>query len=177
MSFRWFAGTFVPGGDRCKQALLAGAVLAVAGCGGGDVGTRPVNGTGYAFTAPAGWTLLRMQRTVQLSHGIELVSVTRFPLLRAYRTELWQQVVTEIDRSAAALAAGQKGTVTSRATTTLAGRRARRYDIAYESDGKRLIERVAFVLRAKTEYELLCRFERGKSSSACDTLFRSFRLN
>ena len=140
------------------------------------MGTRPVTGTGYAFSAPADWTLVRMQRTVQLSHGIQLVSVTRFPLLKPYRPELWPKVIPEIDRSAAALASGQKGTVTVRATTMIAGRQARRYDIAYESDGKKLIERVAFVLRAKTEYELLCRFERGESAAACDTLFRSFRL-
>jgi hypothetical protein len=150
-------------------------VLAVAGCGGGHAGTRLITGTGFTFSAPD-WTVVRTQRSVQLSQGTQLVSVTRFPLLRAYRSALWPKVVPEIDRSATALAAGQKGTVSLRATTTLAGFRARRYDIAYERGGRKLIERVGFVLRGKTEYELLCRFERGKSASACDLLFRSFRL-
>jgi hypothetical protein len=62
-------------------------------------------------------------------------------------------------------------------TTTVAGQRARRYDIAYELGGKKLTERVGFVLRGKTEYELLCRFEQGRDSSACDMLFSSFRLS
>ena len=175
LSFRWFAG-LVPRADRCKQALLAVAVIVSASCGGGHAQPRLIAGTGYSFSAAADWAVVRLQRTVQASRGVQLVSVTRFPLLHKYRPELWPKVVPEIDRSAATLAAGQKGTVSSRMTTTLAGQRARRYDIVYQHDGRHLIERVAFVLRGKTEYELLCRFERGKTASACDTLFRSFRL-
>jgi hypothetical protein len=117
-----------------------------------------------------------MPRSIEVSRGIQLVSVTRFPLLRRFRPELWSKVVVEIDRSAAALAAEQKGSVSSRETTTVGGLRARRYDIVYERGGKQLTERVGFVLREKTEYELLCRFERGQSSSACDELFETFRL-
>lgn len=155
--------------------MLAAAVLA-AGCGGSDGGTRIIAGTGYSFSAPADWTVAHTQRSAQVAHGVQLVSVTRFPLLRAFRPELWSQAVPEMDRSAGALAADQHGKVTARMTTTVAEQRARRYDIAYEFGGKKLTERVGFVLRGKTEYELLCRFEQGKSSSACDTLFSSFRL-
>ncbi len=176
MSFRWFPRPIVPRTDRCKQALLLAAALA-AGCGGGHGGTKIVAGAGYSFTAPADWTLVRSQRSIQVADGLQLVSVTRFPLLRAFRQELWPKAVPEMDRSAAGLAADQHGTVVSRVTTTVAGQRARRYDIAYERVGKQLIERVGFVLRGKTEYELLCRFERGKSASACETLFASFRLS
>ena len=120
---------------------------------------------------------MRFQRSVQVAHGIQLVSVTRFPLLHRFRPELWSKAVPEMDRSAAGLAADQHGTVVSRATTAVAGQRARRYDIAYKFGGKELTERVGFVLRGKTEYELLCRFDQGKSASACDTLFQSFRLS
>ena len=42
--------------------------------------------------------------------------------------------------------------------------------------GKQLVERIAFVLRGKTEYLLLCRYERGGSTDACDGLLTSFRL-
>jgi hypothetical protein len=174
-SFRWFSRPIVPRADRCKRAVLAAAILA-AGCGGGNGGTRIIAGTGYSFSAPADWSVVRSQRSLQVEHGLQLVSVTRFPLLRVFRTELWPKAVPEMDRSAAGLAADQHGTVTARTTTTVAGQRARRYDIAYELGGKKLTERVGFVLRGKTEYELLCRFEQGKSSSACDTLFSSFRL-
>ena len=155
--------------------VLVAAVFA-AGCGGGNGGTRIIAGTGYSFFAPADWSVVRGQRTLQVAHGLRLVSVTRFPLLRTFRTELWPKAVPEMDRSAAALAADQRGAVVARMTTTVGGQRARRYDIVYQLGGKKLTERVGFVLRGKTEYELLCRFEQVKSSSACDTLFSSFRL-
>ncbi len=106
-----------------------------------------------------------------------MVSVTRFPLLRPFRPALWPKVVPEIDRIAAGVASDQHGTIGSRTTTTLAGEQARRYDMEYVRDGKHLVERLGFVLHAKTEYELLCRFEQGKSTSACDGLFRTFRLS
>jgi hypothetical protein len=156
--------------------VLVVAVL-VAGCGGSHGGTRIIVGSGFTFTAPSEWTVVGNQRSVQVAHGVQLVSVTRFPLLRAFRPELWPKAVPEMDRSAEGLAADQHGTVTARVTITVARRRARRYDITYQHGGKKLVERVAFVLRGKTEYELLCRIEHGKSSSACDTLFSSFRLS
>jgi hypothetical protein len=60
---------------------------------------------------------------------------------------------------------------------TVAGQRARRYDIDYERDGKKLVERLAFVLRGKTEYLLLCRYERGGDTAACDRLLATFTLD
>jgi len=102
--------------------------------------------------------------------------VTRFPLIRAFRPALWDKVVTELDRAAAAVASQQKGKLADPKTVTIAGRKARRYDIEYERDGKQLVERIAFVLRGKTEYLLLCRYERGGSTDACDGLLTSFRL-
>jgi hypothetical protein len=176
VSFPWFPRPIVPRADRCKRALVAAAVLVLSGCGGAHGGTRIVAGTGYSFTAPADWKVVRFQRSVQVAHGVQLVSVTRFPLLHRLRPELWPKAVPEMDRSAEGLAADQHGAVVSRGTTTAAGQRARRYDIAYQRGGKKLTERVGFVLRGKTEYELLCRFERGKNASACETLFASFRL-
>jgi hypothetical protein len=151
------------------------AVLA-AGCGGAHARPVVLTGEGYAFSAPGDWSITRTARSIQAARGIDVVSVTRFPLLHAYRSQLWSKVVPEIDRSAEAVASDQHGTVTDRSTLTLAGLQARRYEIAYERQGRKLVERLGFVLRGKTEYELLCRYERGKSSSGCDLLFRSFRL-
>ena len=148
----------------------------LAGCGGGHAPPQVLAGRGYSFSAPADWTVSRSARSVRAAHGLDVVSVVRFPLLRAYRPALWPKVVPEIDRSAAAVAADQHGTVSTRATVTIGGEQARRYDVTYAKGGKNLVERLGFVLRAKTEYELLCRFERGKSTAACDGLFRSFRL-
>lgn len=105
-----------------------------------------------------------------------MISVTSFPLQRRFRPELWNKVVPELDRAAAAVSAQQQGTVANPQTITVAGQKARRYDVAYTSDGKELVERIAFVLRGKTEYLLLCRYERGGSTDACDGLLTSFRL-
>jgi hypothetical protein len=135
-----------------------------------------VRGTGYTFAAPADWKVVRSGPEVRLSQGVELLSVRRFPLVHAYRDELWPGVVPQLDGAADEIARQQRGIVTDRQTVTIAGRRARRYDVAYEHDGQELVERIAFVLRAKTEYQLLCRYESGGDTGACDRLLSSFRL-
>jgi hypothetical protein len=113
---------------------------------------------------------------VQASKGVRLVSVTRYPLLRAYRAALWLRVVPELDRAAAQLAKQQSGHIGDSRTVRVAGQRARRYDIDYQRDGKALVERLAFVLRGKTEYLLLCRYERGGDTAACDRLLATFTV-
>ena len=149
-----------------------------AGCGGSNAATaeRPVRGTGYSFSAPASWEVVRSGRSISASDGLAVVSVTRFPLIRGYRPELWSRVVDELDRAAAAVASQQEGKLAEPETVTVGGRRARRYDIEYEHDGKQLVERIAFVLRGKTEYLLLCRYERDGDTRACDRLLATFRL-
>jgi hypothetical protein len=178
LSFRLFASRFVPGPNPRKQAVLGLALLFLAGCGSGGERTeaRQVRGTGYVFSAPADWKVARSEGEVSVSKGIELLSVRRYPLLRAYRPALWDKVVPELDRAAEALAHQQQGMVTDEETITIAGRRARSYDVAYEHEGKKLVERLAFVLRGKVEYLLLCRYESGGDTGACDRLLTSFRL-
>jgi hypothetical protein len=149
-----------------------------AGCGGAGGGTpkQLIRGAGYVFSAPQGWKVDRSSREVHASKGIALVSVERFSLLRVYRPGLWQQVVPELDRAADTVAAQQHGSVADRRTVAISGLRARRYDVEYESKGKTLVERIAFVLKGKTEYLLLCRYERGGTTDACDGLLSSFKL-
>jgi hypothetical protein len=137
---------------------------------------KVVQGDGYRFSAPVGWAVARNGREVQASDGVQLVSVTRYPLLRRFRPGLWAKVVPELDRAASELARQQNGTVRNMKTVTIGGRQARRYDIEYTRDGKQLVERIAFVLRDKTEYLLLCRYERGGSTDACDRLLATFTL-
>ncbi|HEX7144036.1 MAG TPA: hypothetical protein VF225_01905 [Gaiellaceae bacterium] len=120
--------------------------------------------------------MARKGAEVQAAQGTSLVSVTLFPLLRRFRPELWTKVIPELDRAAAAVARQQKGKVGDSRTITIAGQKARRYDIAYASEGKQLVERIAFVLRGKSEYLLLCRYERGGDTEACDGLLTSFKL-
>lgn len=151
-----------------------------AGCGsGGGVDAKLVHGTGFTFEAPSSWQIVRTSRQVQAAEGgksLALVSVSRLPLLRAFDPGLWSKVVPELDRVAAGLAHQQQGSVTESSTTHISGRDARRYRIAYDLRGKKLFEEVAFVLRGKTEYLLLCRYEQTGSRSACDRLMSSFRL-
>lgn len=174
-------GRFVPGADRCKLPALAGALLTLAACGGGAAqgAQRLVGGTGYTFHAPKSWEIVRSARQVQAAEGhdsVALVGVSRFPLLHVFRPNLWRKVVRELDGAADAIAHQQHGSVTDARDVTLSGERARRYKVAYSLRGHKLIEELAFVLRGKTEYLLLCRYEQEKSHDACDTLMSSFKL-
>jgi hypothetical protein len=178
-SFPWLASRYVPKGNPRKRAAAAVAVLLLAGCGGGksaSAGDRPVRGTGYVFSAPSDWTAARSDQRVSAASGLGVVSVTRFPLQHPFRAALWPRVLPELDSAAAAVASQQKGVVAESRTVTIAGRRARRYEVAYEHEGKKLVERLVFVLREKTEYLLLCRYERGGDTRACELLLATFRL-
>jgi hypothetical protein len=108
--------------------------------------------------------------------SVALVEVSRFALLRAFRPQLWPKAVKELDDDARRLAGQQHGTVSASSDVSVASLRARRYDVAYSLGGRQVVETLVFVLRGKNEYQLLCRYERGKSSSACGLLLRSFKL-
>jgi hypothetical protein len=168
----------VPTGNPRKRAALGVVLLFAAGCGGGSsaIKARVVQGDGFTFRAPLGWPAERRGGELQVGTGTDLLSVSRYPLLRRFRPDLWEQVVPELDRAAAAVARQQTGTVKDPQTVTVAGQMARRYDVEYERDGKKLTERITFVLREKTEYLLLCRYERGGPSDACELLLSSFKL-
>jgi hypothetical protein len=180
-SFPWVSRRFVPRGNPCKLAVPSAALL-LAGCGGGGGGEQPaqvVRGTGYRFEAPAGWSIVRSGRQVQAAEGgksLALVSVSRFPLLRKAEEPLSPKVTKELDRLVTGLAAQQHGSIVSSENTQIAGREARRYEFEYEVRGKPLAERVSFVFRGKTEYFLLCRFDRGGDTKPCDELLRTFTL-
>ena len=153
-----------------------------AGCGGGDGNDEPplvVRATGYRFEAPAGWKVARSGRQVQAAEGgksLALVAVSRFPLLHTAGEKLTPDVVKELDEVADGVADQQNGAMLRTETTEVAGREARRYEIAYRSRGKRLVERLVFVLRRKTEYLLLCRYEQKGDTAPCDGMVSSFTL-
>jgi hypothetical protein len=184
VSFRLLPSASFPRlrGGKPALAALAAAVIVLAGCGsGGDKTTasdvRTVGGGDYRFSAPSSWTVRRSGRQVTATSGsVDLVGVTIFTLARPYRPQLWTKAVPALDRTAAALAAQLGGTVRTRETVVVAGRRARRYDIDYRREGKALVERTAFVLSGRREHQLLCRFASGRYDGACRTLFSSFRL-
>jgi hypothetical protein len=161
--------------------VLTVAVLALAGCGGGDDDElRTVQGRGFTFAAPADWGVAVRARSSTAKAGgddPELVAVTVFRLARPYRPALWKTVVPELDRVARQLASRLGGTLESSATVTVAGRRARRYEIRYRSMDADVVERTAFVLDGRREYQLVCRYRSGDPTAACDTLFETFRLS
>jgi hypothetical protein len=178
MSFRWVGRPFVPWRNPRKRAAFAVSLLVFGGCGGGGApAVKIVQGSDYHFSAPASWAVTRSGRALQAADGLALVSVTRYPLLRKFRPDLWAAVVPELDRAATQLAKQQNGDVGGSRTVTIGGQRARRYDIDYERDGKALVERIAFVLRGKTEYLLLCRYDRGGDTGACARLLATFKLD
>ena len=158
-------------------------MLLVAGCGGGSNGTEtftPVRGSGFVFRAPSSWHVKRTDGSVSASPkpvSPQLVSVAVFPLSRAYSPSLYRLEVTkELDPSAARLAAQQHGTVTAKLDTTVAGQKARQYLIDYTRNGDGLSERITFLFRGKTEYELLCQWEsKGSEPAYCARLTSSFR--
>jgi hypothetical protein len=178
-SFRWFVKAVIPVRNPRKQAILALVALLVSGCGGGsgDNAEQHVQGTGYAFSAPAEWRVSRRPMETRLEEGTDLLSVRRYALQREFKPELWSEVVPELDRAADQVAAQQSGTVTERRTMKIAGRDARHYEVEYGRDGKDLTEELGFVLRGKTEYLLLCRYERGGSRDACERLLATFTLD
>jgi hypothetical protein len=184
VSFRSLPSASFPRLRGGKPALvgLAAAVIVLAGCGGpGDKASttdvQTVTGGGYRFSAPSSWSVQRSGREVMAMSGpVDLAGVTTYTLARAYRPSLWTKAVPALDRTAAALAAENGGDLRVRETVVVAGRRARRYEIAYRADGVSMVERIAFVLAGRREHQLLCRFESGGDDGACGTLFSSFRL-
>ena len=138
-----------------------------------------MDGTGFRFEAPAGWTIVRSGRQVQAAEGgksLALVSVSRFPLLHRATGELDPKEVKELDEVADGVADQQNGRVVVEETLDVAGRQARRYDVSYRARGKQLVERLVFVLRDRTEYLLLCRYEQGGDTAPCDQLVKTFTL-
>ena len=156
--------------------MLVAAAAVLAGCGGGD-GTeelREIGGSGYAFDGSTELEVTRSGRTLTGELDGHVVSVTTFRLSRPYRPELWTRVVPELDRVASELAQKLGGRVAARETRTIAGRRARVYRVEGARDDTRL---AAFVLRGRSEYQLLCRWPDGdEAPGPCDDLLASFRL-
>jgi hypothetical protein len=128
-----------------------------------------VSGPGFTVSVPTGWAVRKSGKSLVATKGNGLVSVTRFPLVKAYEPAKFQAAARELDGVAAQLAEQNGGKVTKRETTRVAGRKIRSYTI--EANGTSM--RIAFVLDDKTEYQLVCS---GEARTACDLLFSSFAL-
>jgi hypothetical protein len=157
-------------------------MVAVVGCGGGgeaktEAGeTQVVRGAGFTVSAPAGWHLVQTPRGATLSPepGADtLVSITRFRLVRPFEPALWPRARAELDRVADGLAGQLGGRVESRETLRTG---VRQYRLAYERKGTKLKQLITFVLRARREYELLCRWNASDDEPAvCGRFVERFR--
>lgn len=138
-----------------------------------------MRGPGFSFRAPRGWEPVRTPRSASAApteqDAAELVSATVFPLAKRFRASLWPKVVGELDGVAADLASSLGGQVDGSETVRIAGLPGRRYEISYSRDGSDLRQRIAFLLRRRTEYQLLCRWRRSDGEPvACRLLEDSF---
>ena len=116
---------------------------------------------------------MRTPRTLGMRHGsVDLVQVTRLPLMRAYTPALFDRVVPELDRVARELGKGQSATV-SADTVRVLGFRTRQYQLRFSGR----LEQLTFVLRGKTNFQLLCRRDEDADDAACRRLVSSFRPN
>jgi hypothetical protein len=166
-------------GKRWWSLLAAFAAIAlVAGCGGGGNGEtsvasgREVTGPGFAFQAPEGWTIKTLPTAAEARQDPStVVSVNVLPLVRPYRLALFPRVAKELNRVASSYAASLRGTMTSKRTVVVAGRKARQYEIVHGD----LVDRITFVLRAKRNYQLTCRWrDQDGEPAACAQLVASF---
>ena len=127
-----------------------------------------VRGEGYTFDAPPAWEVERSEHGVSAAEGDKLVGVTTFTLRTPYSPGLWAKLVPELDRVAEDVAAKEGGELVGSRTVVVAARRARQYEI--EAGGTRI--QYTFLLRNRTEYQLLCRDAR----EVCAAFVASFRL-
>jgi hypothetical protein len=131
-----------------------------------------VNGNGFAFRAPEDWTVsVRPTSASARQDASTLVSVTVLPLVKRYRLALFPRVAKELDRVASAYAGSLKGTLESRRTVDVAGRKARAYSVAHGD----LVDAITFVLRGKRSFQLTCRWRsKDGEPAACAQLASSF---
>jgi hypothetical protein len=159
---------------------VVGGLAACGGDGGGSEHPKEkvVRGATFAFQTPYDWTVQRRGTTVT-SMGEpgaeELVSVSVFRTTKPYRPELFEKAIPELDAAARQLAKQQGGEVKSAETVSLADGKVRQYEVEYEHGGEKLLERILFVFRGRTEYQLLCQWKASDDEpDACKQLIESF---
>jgi hypothetical protein len=110
--------------------------------------------------------------TAAASGAVDRVEVRTFELVRPYDASRFAAAARELDGVISRIASQLDGKVTGRATVEVAGRKARSYTIAY--DGK--TQQITFVLRGRSEHQLLCRRLETGDDEPCRGLLSSFVL-
>jgi hypothetical protein len=144
--------------------------LILAGCGGGGSPKwQEVRGDGFRFNAPADWTV---SGATASSGAVDRVEVVVFRLLRPYDPARRLAVGRELDGVASRIVQQLKGSIVQRSWVAVGSHDARAYAIDY---GAKTAE-ITFVLRGRSEYQLLCRRPKSGDDTACRELTASFRL-
>ena len=131
-----------------------------------------MKGPSFRFDAPKDWRVGSDRRRTFASHDSELVQVATFPLVHAYSPALFTRIEPELSSRMADVARQTKGTVIGHSVVTAAGIRSHSYDVRVGDH----VDEYTFVLRAKREYQLLCRRQESSDSSACSRLVSSLSL-
>ncbi|CAB4683785.1 MAG: hypothetical protein F2663_00670 [Actinobacteria bacterium] len=117
--------------------------------------------------------MLRSSTKVTAQSGtVDLVSVHTYRLTKTYTPDLYVASGRELGRTVTQLAKQLKGVVAHAHTVTVAATDSHSYRIDYGA----MSEELTFVFRDRTEFELVCRFPKGTTSSACTELLTSFTL-
>src|ERR1044072_7691961 len=146
---------------------LAACIL--AGCGGSAAPKAQwqlVKGPGYRFDAPKDWQVGGDRRRTFASRDSELVQVATFPLVHAYSPALFTKTEPELSARMPPVARQPKGPLTGHSVVTAAGIRSHSYDVRVGDH----VDEYTFVLRAKREYQLLCRRKGSSDSTVCHRL-------
>lgn len=150
-------------------------LLILAGCGGSGepkAQWQPVKGPTFRFDAPAGWQVRTQGRRTFATHDSELVQVATFALVHAYNVKLFARVESELAARMATVARQTGGKVIGHSVVTPAGIRSHSYAVRVGDH----VDEYTFVLRAKREYQLLCRRRESTDSEFCARLVASLSL-
>jgi predicted Zn-dependent protease len=173
-SFRFVAVLPAHRGRLAAGALTLTVAIIVAGCGGsGKRQGEIVAGTGFRFSAPAGWTVQRSAGSVTAARGDVFVRVSTFPLAKPYSAGLFAKVASELRLRMSALAAQSGGKVEGTGEVIAAGIRAHVWRIGTGGD----LDEYTFVLKGRREYQLLCRRSANGDDAPCKQLVTTFRLS
>ena len=154
-------------------ALSLTLAIIVAGCGGSaKKQSQEVSGTGFRFSAPAGWVVTRSPLGVTAAHDGQFVRVSTFPLAKPYSPARFAAVGTELKIRMDALVAQSGGKVQATTVATAAGIKAHVWQIVTSGN----LDEYTFVLMGLREYQLLCHRPAGGSDAVCSQLVQSLQL-
>ena len=154
-------------------ALVLTVAIIVEGCGSSaKPKAQIIAGTGFRFSAPAGWTVQRGVTAVTATQGEQFVRVLTFPLGRVYRPQLFAKLGAELKVRMTALAKQTGGTIQGTGVATAGGIRAHVWRV--KTGGS--LDEYTFVLRGRREYQLLCRRSSSGDDAACTQLVSTFQL-